>query len=147
MTAGKLFLQREAADILKTAKMIDDLLGQESLSEYQVIALGTLLQNAYSGVERILRFLMQDRGVKLAKSEDWHKRLLAASHEAGLVTDGEHPIFAELLSFRHLHVHGYAFRLKLPRLRKLAAPIPGTCRAFLSDLGKRGGELDAKGTA
>jgi len=117
--------------------MIDDLLRQEALSEYQVIALGTLLQNAYSGVERVLRFLTQQRGVALAKSADWHKRLLAASHEAGLVTDGEFPVLAELLAFRHLHVHGYAFKLKLPRLRRLAQPVPELCRRFLSDLRNR----------
>jgi len=139
MSARELFLQREAADIRKTARMIEDLLGEKALSEYQVIALGTLLQNAYSGVERILRFLMQEKGVSLAKSEDWHKRLLAASHEAGLVTDDEHPVLAELLAFRHLHVHGYAFKLKVPRLRKLAAPVPDLCRGFLSDIENRQG--------
>jgi CBS domain containing-hemolysin-like protein len=119
--------------------MIDALLREEALSEYQVIALGTLLQNAYSGVERVLRFLMQEKGIELAKSEDWHKRLLAASHEAGLVTDGEQPILAELLAFRHLHVHGYAFKLKVPRLRQLAAPVPDLCRGFLNDLQNRQG--------
>ena len=139
MSARKLFLQREAADIANTAKLIAALLREESLSEYQVIALGTLLQNAYSGVERILRFLMQEKGIKLAKSEDWHKRLLAASHQAGLVTDEEHPVLAELLSFRHLHVHGYAFKLKVARLRTLAAPVPDLCRGFLSEIEKRQG--------
>ncbi len=137
MSARRLFVQREAADIARTAELIEGLLREESLSEYQVIALGTLLQNAYSGVERILRFFMQEKGIKLAKSEDWHKRLLAASHQAGLVTDEERPILAELLSFRHLHVHGYAFRLRVARLRELAAPVPDLCREFLSGIERR----------
>ena len=42
-----------------------------------------------------------------------------------------------LLSFRHLHVHGYAFRLEVARLRGLAAPVPGLCREFLSDIERR----------
>jgi hypothetical protein len=104
---------------------------RERLSSYEVIALGTLLQSVYSGIERILRYLLQNKGIRIVKSESWHKELLIKSKEDGLLSHSEFEPLLELLLFRHLHTHGYSFSLDEKRLRQLATPVPSLCRIFL----------------
>ena len=48
MSGKDSFLVDERKNIEKTVAMIEDLLAKTELSKYEVIALGTLLQNVYS---------------------------------------------------------------------------------------------------
>jgi hypothetical protein len=125
------FLQVERKNLEHTVTMLDDLLARERLSSYEVIALGTLLQNVYSGIERILRYLLQSKGIRVVKGESWHKELLIKSKEDGLLSASEFESLLELLLFRHLHTHGYSFSLDEKRLRQLAIPVPSLCWSFL----------------
>jgi len=56
--------------------MIEHLTEKRDLSKYEVIALGTLLQNIYTGIEGVMRYQLQNMGVRLQKDENWHKNLL-----------------------------------------------------------------------
>ncbi|MBC8420006.1 MAG: hypothetical protein H8E10_15575 [Desulfobacterales bacterium] len=134
MSGKDSFLLDEQKNIEKTVAMIEDLSSKTDLSKYEVIALGTLLQNLYTGIEGILRYQLQNRGVKLQKDENWHKDLLIKSRERGLVSDAQFEGLLELLLFRHMHIHGYGFMLNEKRLRQLAAPVPSLCQSFLSSL-------------
>jgi len=118
----------------KTVTVIEDLSAKTELSKYEVIALGTFLQNVYTGIEGILRYQLQNRGVKLQKDENWHKDLLIKSRERGFVSDEQFEGFLELLLFRHMHIHGYGFMLDEKRLRQLVAPVPSLCQSFLRSL-------------
>jgi len=134
MSGKDSFLLDERKNIEKTVAMIEDLSSKTDLSKYEVIALGTLLQNVYRGIEGILRYQLQNRGVKLQKDENWHKDLLIKSRESGFVSDAQFEGLLELLLFRHMHIHGYGFMLDEKRLRQLAAPVPSLCQSFLSSL-------------
>ncbi|MEA3486808.1 MAG: hypothetical protein U9R20_04040 [Thermodesulfobacteriota bacterium] len=130
------FLKDEWKNIEKSVTMIEHLLEKTDLSKYEVIALGTLLQNIYTGIEGILRYKLQNTGLKLQKDENWHKNLLMKSRENGIISDVQFEGFLELLLFRHMHMHGYGFMLDEMRLRKLAAPVPDLCKGFLKDENK-----------
>jgi len=104
---------------------------RETLSEYEVIALGKLMQDVYSGVERILRYLLQCRGITFEKSASWHKDLLVKSREEGFLSPAQFDSFFNLLLFRHLQIHGYGHNLDANRLRQLAVPLPELCNNFL----------------
>jgi hypothetical protein len=134
MSGKNSFLIDERKNIEKTIAMIEDLTAKTELSEYEVIALGTLLQNVYMGVEGILRYQLQNSGVKLQKDENWHKDLLIKSRKNNFISNEQFEGFLELLLFRHMHVHGYGFMLDEKRLRQLAAPVPRLCEGFLSSL-------------
>jgi len=134
MSGKDSFLIDERKNIEKTVAMIEDLSAKTELSEYEVIALGTLLQNVYNGVEGILRYQLQKAGLKLQKDENWHKDLLIKSRERDFVSDAQFEGFLELLLFRHMHIHGYGFMLDEKRLRQLAAPVLSLCQSFLSSL-------------
>lgn len=134
MSGKDSFLLDERKNIEKTVAMIEDLSSKTDLSKYEVIALGTLLQNVYGGIEGILRYQLQNRGVKLRKDENWHKDLLIKSRQRGFVSDAQFEGLLELLLFRHMHIHGYGFMLDEKRLRQLAAPVPSLTQSFLGSL-------------
>jgi len=130
------FLEDERKNIEKTVIMIENLTEKTDLSKYEVIALGTLLQNIYTGIEGIIRYQLQNTGVRFQKDENWHKNLLMKSRENGLISDAQFEGFLELLLFRHMHMHGYGFMLDETRIRELAAPVPDLCKGFLKNQDK-----------
>ena len=84
------------------------------------------------GIERILRFQLEEHGIKIDKSSSWHKDLLIKARSESLVSEEQYNFFGELLLFRHLQVHGYGHKLNEKRLRQLAEPVADICRDFLS---------------
>ena len=110
------------------------MLAKPKLGQYELIALGTLLQNVYMGIENVLRCQLQLLGVKLAKSENWHKDILETALNRALIEPSEYPVFRDLLLYRHRHMHGYGHMLDEMRLRDLAAPVPAACRTYLQRL-------------
>jgi len=133
MSADKEAFSREERDLRKTIESIRDLLGRVHLSYYEVIALGTLLQNVYMGVERIFRMCLRSKGFSPLSSETWHKELLIKALAEGLIDQEGFAVLGDLLAFRHHHMHGYASTLKEERLRELAACLPETVEAVLSE--------------
>lgn len=136
MSGKDSFLEDERKNIKETVGMIEELTEKTDLSKYEVIALGTLLQNIYTAIEGIIRYQLQDTGVRFQKDENWHKNLLMKSRENGIISDTQFEGLLELLLFRHMHIHGYGFMLDEKRLRELAAPAPDLCRSFLENLNR-----------
>ncbi len=134
MSAETDYLRAERESLLRTLGLIDDLLQKESRSQYETIALGKLLQDLYTGLERILRALLEDLQVRVEKTESWHKDLLLAARKHSLVRESEFEAFGKLLLFRHVQVHGYGFMLQDNRLVDIARSVTGTCHDFLRRL-------------
>lgn len=132
MSAEADFFSEERKNIEKSLSLISGLIGKKKLSDYETIALGKLLQDVYMGIERILRSLLEIRGIKIQKTERWHKELLLKVLEESLVAQDQFEPLRNLLLFRHLHVHGYGHDLDEKRLRQLAEPVADICRDFLS---------------
>jgi uncharacterized protein YutE (UPF0331/DUF86 family) len=134
MSAANDFISAESENIHNTIEMIKELLGKETLSKYETIALGKLLQDIYSGVERILRTLLENKGVATKKTESWHKELLITAKKHSMISQAEFDAFRNLLLFRHMQIHSYGFMLDEKRLRQLAEPIPNLCHEFLKKI-------------
>ena len=134
MSAESDYIQAERDNVLRTTEMIEDLLGKKDLSGYETIALGKLLQDVYTGIERILRSRLQQQGIKIPKTESWHKEILINAQQKSLISQQQFEAFRKLLLFRHLQIHGYGYMLDEHRLRELAEPIPKVCKDFLSDI-------------
>ena len=99
MSAKTSFLSEERKNVEQALALIEELLAKTVLSQYEVIALGTLLQNVYQGLEGILRYRLQDAGIKFQKTESWHKELLKKSLDHGFITQIQFKGFLELLLF------------------------------------------------
>jgi len=131
MSAESDYISSESKNILQTAKLIEGLLNKKELTKYEVIALGKLLQDVYTGLERILRTLLENKGIRTKKTESWHRELLLTAKDQSLVSQTEFETFRDLLLFRHMEIHGYGFMLDEKRLRQLAQRTPSLCRDFL----------------
>jgi len=131
MSAESDYISSESKNILHTAELIEGLLEKTSLTKYEVIALGKLLQDIYMGLECILRTLLENKGIVTKKTKSWHRELLLAAKEQSLVSQAEFEILRDLLLFRRMEIHDYGFMLDEKRLHKLAQPIPALCRDFL----------------
>ena len=134
MSAKTTFLTEERKSIEQSVAMVDALLKRQSISQYEVIALGTLLQNIYTGIESILRYRLQEQGHKIKKTENWHKVLLLTAKENNHISELQFKHLLELLLFRHLHVHGYGYMLDETRLRALAGPVHAMCDDLLKNI-------------
>ncbi len=134
MNAETEYLRSEAKNILATTGLVEELLGKKKLNRFEVIALGKLLQDVYTGIERILRSRLEMIGIKTDKTESWHKELILKAKGQSLVTDEQFEIISKLLVFRHMEIHGYGFMLDEKQLRDLAEPAVEFCREFLKEI-------------
>ena len=134
MSAEADFLRDDRANVEKTLVLIEELLSLPVLGKHEAVALGTYLHNAYSGVERMLRTVLEGRGIRVPPSATWHKNLLQRANSEGLLSGEQFDGFLELLAFRHFHVHGYGHMLDADRLREIAEPVPSLVRDFLAGI-------------
>ena len=134
MSAESDYVRAERDNILRTIGMIEDLTTQEELTTYETIALGKLLQDVYTGIERVLRSKLETCDIKIPKTESWHKEVLLASQEKSIISQDQFDAFRKLLVFRHMQIHGYGYMLDEQRLRELAGPVPKICRDFLANI-------------
>ena len=134
MSAESDYIQAEIESILHTVDMIQELLDRQILSDYETIALGKLLQDIYTGIERILRNKLESQNIKIIKDHSWHKEMLLAAKENDIVSQQQFEAFRKLLVFRHMQIHGYGYMLDEQRLRELAEPVPAVCRDFIQGI-------------
>ena len=134
MNAEADYISAERKNIRNTVNLIEDLLSKSSLSEYEIIALGKLLQDVYTGIERIFRSQLESKKIKICKTQSWHKELLLEAKEHNLVSETQFSCFRELLLFRHMQIHGYGYMLEKERLLALAKPVPVVCIDFLKNI-------------
>lgn len=134
MSAESDYISAESQNILRTTTLIRNLLEKKKLTDYEVIALGKLLQDVYTGIERILRSQLNTRNIKIKKTENWHKQILLSAQEQSLVSQEQFEAFRNLLLFRHLQIHGYGYMLEEEQLRELAEPVVKLCQDFLQDI-------------
>jgi hypothetical protein len=130
MTSLPDFVQSELDLIEIPIGRIVRLLGVPSWDEDQITAFGTYVQNVYTGIERILQYLLKERGEDLPKSSTWHYSLLKLSCSCGLAPSEVGSVLENLMKYRHRHIHGYGHMLDEPKLRELATPIPETFNLF-----------------
>ena len=133
MSAESDYISAESQNILRTTTLIRNLLEKKKLTDYEVIALGKLLQDVYTGIERILRSQLDTRNIKIKKTENWHKQILLSAQDQSLVSQEQFEAFRNLLLFRHLQIHGYGYMLEEEQLRELAEPVVKLCQDFLQD--------------
>jgi uncharacterized protein YutE (UPF0331/DUF86 family) len=106
------------------------LLRVPSWDEDQTTAFGTYVQNVYAGIERVLQYLLREKGENIPKSPMWHYDLLKTSYACGLAPPEIQPALENLMKYRHRHVHGYGHMLDELKLRELAAPISDVFELF-----------------
>ena len=94
--------------------------------------------NIYSGMEIILRHILEDKGFRILKTGSWHKEILKKSVSEQIISSELHKELLVYLHFRHRHIHGYGFMLDWDRMKPLVASIKGTVDGFFDELTRYG---------
>lgn len=100
------------------------------LSDLELAGVAALLHSFYNGVENILKQACTERGVKLPEGATWHRDLLNASVENGLMPEELWREFGPYLAFRHFFSHGYAMDLEWERMEPLVSNAASVYQAF-----------------
>ena len=122
----------EIENILRTQKDLKAVLLVEKKTNVELAAIATFLLNIYNGIENILKQILKSRGIKIHRSETWHKELLDVSVTQGLITDKLADELREYLAFRHFFIHSYGFMLDEEHLKRLTDKVFDVWGAFSS---------------
>ena len=98
--------------------------------------MATFLHNIYNGIENILNQVLKAKGVRVARSETWHKDVLETAVQHRIVSETLADRLYDYLTFRHFFIHGYGFMLDDAQLRPLADDIHGIWAQFIGALEK-----------
>jgi hypothetical protein len=99
-----------------------------TLTPLELAGVGALLHNFYNGIENVLRQVFQSKSLPVPEGESWHRDLLIAATEKGILSDQLLNDLKPYLAFRHFFGHGYALNLFPERMQPLlenAAPVFG----------------------
>ena len=117
--------------VLAELRKIDDL-SHKSILELNGV--GNLLCNVYSGIENILKQILNERGASISKSNSWHSDLLAIAVDNGIITGNTKQQLNKYLGFRHFYRHAYSFVIKLEKLTPLAKCVFDVYSSFEKEI-------------
>ncbi len=121
-------IEADLASITGTKQLLDTLLRVDAgkiLSVHEVAAVGTYLNNIYSGIENVLMQFLRFHGIAKPEGDAWHGRLLDLSiaNQAGPLPTLFEDISKEqvrlLKGFRHVFRSHYAIELDWTKLLPL----------------------------
>jgi len=120
-------------DILYEQRQIDAVISKikeigEDITDVKKAALATYLMNFYNGIENIMKRCAKEYYKRTPKGADWHKELLRKTCAGN---GSRRRLFSEeivdrlydYLTFRHIFIHGYGFKLKWEEMKSLVENI------------------------
>ena len=116
----------EESQIDLVASKIKEIIGTgEDVTDIKKAALAAYLMNFYNGIENIMKRCAKVYYNRMPRGADWHKELLLKTCAGN---GGKHTLFSkdtayrlyDYLTFRHVFIHGYGFKLKWEEMKTLA---------------------------
>ena len=127
-------IQVDKEYILATLRALRETLRRKEMTVVELAAIATFLQNAYNGIENILKRVLKYKGISVSSSESWHKDLLNLSVDHKIISSELSMKLNEYLAFRHFFIHGYGIMLDKEKLIPLADNLPDLWKDFHSQL-------------
>ena len=127
-------VQAEKEHILATLQALKEALERKEKTVVELAAIATFLQNAYNGIEDILKRVLKYQGISVSLSESWHKDLLGLSVDRQIISSELSRRLDEYRAFRHFFIHGYGIMLDEEKLMPLAENLPDLWKDFESEL-------------
>ncbi|MGH7450487.1 MAG: hypothetical protein ACRENG_04025 [bacterium] len=100
----------------------------------ELAAIATCLHNAYSGMENLLKRVLQHLNIPLPHTATSHKDLLSLAVEHKMISQELSEALDEYRVFRHFFVHGYGILLSEAPMQPLAQNLPNVWNRFESEL-------------
>ena len=127
-------VQAEKEHILATLQALKEALERKEKTVVELAAIATFLQNAYNGIENILKRVLKYVGISVPLSESRHKDLLGLSVDRQIISSELSRRLEEYRAFRHFFIHGYGIMLDEEKLMPLAENLPDLWKDFESEL-------------
>ena len=106
----------------------------DEFSIIELAAMGTFIHNFYNGVENILKRVLFYKEIEVKDTPTWHKDLLKASFENGIIGVDLYNRVSNYLSFRHFFVHAYGFSLNWEDMKPLVEGIQEGLKQFKQEI-------------
>jgi len=127
-------VEAEKEHIQTTLQALKEALGRKEKTVVELAAIATFLQNAYNGIENILKRTLKYEGISIPRSESWHRDLLDLSVDHQIISSELSRRLDEYRAFRHFFIHGYGIILDEEKLIPLAEYLPDLWKDFESEL-------------
>lgn len=125
------------AEMENISKVLSELEKVKDKPEKEVVVLagiGSFLQNIYTGIENILKQLLQYIGTDIPQAPSGHKDLLNLSVEHGFITKTTQDRIGKYLYFRHFFTNAYGFMIEENRLQPLMNDIFSVYNDFKTEI-------------
>lgn len=115
---------------------------KEPIDYYATIIMAYLIQDFYTGAERIFKRIAKDYDKRLPTGSSWHKELLdnmvsdIPEARPAVIASSTYDLLEDYRGFRHVVFHGYAHHLKKDRVITLFQDVDQTYKSFLEDIKK-----------
>jgi len=106
------------------------------LSELELGGISILLSNFYNGIENILKQIFKKLSLEFPAGSTWHQDLLTTAISENILSRELADKIKEYLSFRHVVIHGYSFKLKPERLQELTDNVIPIYENFKKEINK-----------
>jgi hypothetical protein len=116
-----------SVEVENIERVLSDLSNTFAIPQKTVVelaAIATFMHNTYNGMENII----------VTQDSSWHKRIVQAAQDNGIITIKTADKLYEYLAFRHFFVHSYSFRLEEAQLAELCESLPVVWREFVSEV-------------
>lgn len=100
----------------------------------EIAALGTFLLNIYTGIENILKQILQAKNIAIPHTASSHKDLLTLAVKEQIISPVLYDEVFPFLSFRHFFVHAYGFMLEDKPILRLVHKIPEIDSRFATEI-------------
>jgi len=127
-------IQAERQNVESALDHLDEALARKPRTMVELAAIGTFLHNFYGGVENIAKQVLLEHEKKVPMSGSWHKDLLEATVDEGILTRALADELYEYLAFRHFFVHGYGHTLREKELEPLSKSARKVWKKFLGEI-------------
>ena len=126
-------IEAERENVERTLVDLDEALAREPLGRIELAAIAAFLQNAYNGVENVIKQVVRHKGCEIPSGPSSHRDLLELAVSLNVITAERSRELYEYLAFRHFFVHGYTFTLREADLVPLARAVRGVWDRFLHE--------------
>ena len=159
MKKNELFLKRTKTELLSELEQISRLMDEyndflnkysSNMDAYTLRVKTSFMADFYTGIEKVLKLIVEEINGGIPKGEDWHKRLL---HTMTLEIKGIRPaiisneLYLDLLrflGFRHDVRQAYGFQLDEKKINELEKIFVKTWKRFSSEIKKFCNFLEGK---
>jgi uncharacterized protein YutE (UPF0331/DUF86 family) len=127
-------VEAEKEYMSKTLKGLNKAIKRKKTTIIELAAIATFLQNAYNGMENLIKRTLKFKGISIPSSESWHKDLLDLSVNNEIISLELSNRLNEYRAFRHFFIHGYGINLDKEKLMPLAESLPLLWKDFESEI-------------